>query len=77
MNLDLQDLLARRADTVEPPVFDPLVVVAGANGGSGAGTGSWQPELPSPWPSRWRVTALVVDRGGDPTVPVGPSRSTG
>lgn len=28
MNVDLQDLLARRADTVEPPTYDPLAVVA-------------------------------------------------
>ena len=28
MNLDLRDLMASKADSVEPPVLDPMAVVA-------------------------------------------------
>ena len=69
MNLDLQNMLARRADTVEPPTFDPLAVVARGERRirrrrrvAAAGAALALAVVMG-------VTAQVLDRGSDRTVP--------
>jgi len=70
MNLDLQALLARRADTVEPPTYDPLAVVARGeqhikrrNRITAAGAALVLAVTMG-------LTAVVLDRGSDQTPPV-------
>ena len=69
MNTDLQNLLARRADSVESPVFDPRVVMAGAQRRLRRRNRFVAAGAALTLAVTLGVTALVLDRRGDPTVP--------
>ena len=74
MSFDLQDLLARRADAVEPPVFDPLAVVARGERRIRRRNRITAAGAALALAVSMGVTALVVDRGQRPDWPRGPSR---
>ena len=69
MNVDLQNLLAARADTVEPPTFDPLAVVARGERRVRRRNRLTAAAAALALAVALGVTALVLDRGGDQIAP--------
>ena len=70
MSFDLQDQLARRAGSVEPPVFDPLAVVARGERRIRRRNRIMAAGAALALAVSMGVTALVLDRGHDQTGPV-------
>lgn len=69
MNGDLQDLLAQRADSVEPPTYDPLAVVARGERRIRRRHRMTAAGAALALAATMGVTALVLDRGDDRTAP--------
>lgn len=77
MSFDLQDMLTRRADTVEPPTFDPLAVAARGERRIRRRNRITAAGAALTLAATMGVTALVVDRGSDQTLPADRSDGDG